>query len=207
MADVARGTRGTGTAQRILDAAEALVQRRGFNAFSYGDVASQLGVTTASLHYHFRGKAALGEALIARYADRFATALEEIEAAQTPAAQRLRAYALLYADVLRGGRMCLCGILAAEYATLPESMHDAVVGFFDANIRWLAAVLSAGRADGELSFAGDAEPAAATLLAGLEGAMLVARPYDEPERFESAARRLLDALFPSPGGAGEPLAD
>ena len=43
--------------------AERLVQSRGFNGFSYADVASELGVTKASLHYHYPGKAELGEAL------------------------------------------------------------------------------------------------------------------------------------------------
>ena len=50
------------------------MQVRGFNGFSYADIASELGITKASLHYHFPGKAELGEALIERYADRFAGA-------------------------------------------------------------------------------------------------------------------------------------
>lgn len=49
-------------AERILDVAERLVQQRGFNGFSYRDVAAELGITTARLHYHFRGKGELGEA-------------------------------------------------------------------------------------------------------------------------------------------------
>jgi len=49
----------TDTATRMLDSAEELVQRRGFNGFSYADVAGDLGVTKASLHYHFRSKAEL----------------------------------------------------------------------------------------------------------------------------------------------------
>ena len=52
------------TPSRILDVSERLVQQRGFNGFSYADVAAELGVTKASLHYHFPGKAELGEALI-----------------------------------------------------------------------------------------------------------------------------------------------
>ena len=51
----------TGTAERILDVAEALVQSRGFNGFSYADVAEELQITKAGLHYHFPGKAELGE--------------------------------------------------------------------------------------------------------------------------------------------------
>ncbi len=58
----------TKTATRILDVAERLVQTRGFNGFSYADIAAELHITKASLHYHFASKAELGEALILRYA-------------------------------------------------------------------------------------------------------------------------------------------
>ncbi len=51
--------RGEETQTRVLDIAERLAQTRGFNGFSYADVASELGVTTAALHYHFAGKADL----------------------------------------------------------------------------------------------------------------------------------------------------
>ena len=59
------------TAARILDVAERLVQLRGFNGFSYADIAAELHITKASLHYHYAGKAELGRALIERYAERF----------------------------------------------------------------------------------------------------------------------------------------
>ncbi|HYJ60944.1 MAG TPA: helix-turn-helix domain-containing protein, partial [Actinomycetota bacterium] len=68
------------TATRILDVAERLVQERGYNGFSYADVAGEVGVTTAALHYHFPGKAELGDALIARYAARFGEALAALDA-------------------------------------------------------------------------------------------------------------------------------
>src|SRR5512145_2923851 len=87
----------TDTATRILDVAEQLVQTRGFNGFSYADVAAELDITTASLHYHFAGKAELGEALIDRYAERFNAALAAIEARPDPAPAKLAAYADLYA--------------------------------------------------------------------------------------------------------------
>jgi TetR/AcrR family transcriptional regulator, transcriptional repressor for nem operon len=179
------------TASRILDCAEALVQVRGFNGFSYADVAAQLEVTKASLHYHFAGKAELGSALIARYAGRFNAALAEIDACGDDAPAKLTAYALLYADVLRARRMCLCGMLAAEYQTLPEAMREAVIGFFDGNEAWVEGVLAEGRAAGTLTFTGGPRDAAQLIVSALEGAMLIARPYGDVERFETAARGLL----------------
>ena len=179
------------TATRILDSAESLVQVRGFNGFSYADVAAELAVTKASLHYHFPGKAELGRALIARYATRFNAALAGIDASGADAPTMLSAYARLYADVLRGQRMCLCGMLAAEYQTLPEPMREAVLGFFDENEAWVERVLIQGRDEGTLAFAGEPREAARLIVSALEGAMLVARPYGDVERFEAAADRLL----------------
>ena len=182
---------GTGTTTRILDSAESLVQVRGFNGFSYGDVATELGITRAALHYHFPGKAELGRALIVRYATRFNAALAGIDASGADAPTMLGAYARLYADVLRGQRMCLCGMLAAEYQTLPEPMREAVLGFFDENETWVERVLIRGRDEGTLAFAGEPREAARLIVSALEGAMLVARPYGDVERFEAAADRLL----------------
>jgi TetR/AcrR family transcriptional regulator, transcriptional repressor for nem operon len=182
------------TASEILDVAERLVQVRGFNGFSYGDVAAELDVTPAALHYHFAGKAELGDALIRRYAARFAEALAEIDERGIGAPAKLEAYTSLYLEVLRNERLCLCGMLAADYQTLPPLMRDAVVRFFDDNEVWLARVLEQGKADGTLHYPGSAAETAQLIVGGLEGAMLVARPYGDTARFEAAAKHLLASV-------------
>ena len=189
------------TPSLILDVAERLVQTRGFNDFSYADVATELGLTRAALHYHYAGKAELGEALIARYRERFAEALAVVDAEVDDAPAKLDAYAGLYRDVLRGRRMCLCGMLAAEYQTLPKPMQDTVIRFFDDNETWISGVLEQGRTDGTLEFVGPSRETAQMIVSGLEGAMLVARPYDDIARFEAAAVRVLAGLAPRDDGA------
>lgn len=185
------GRADAGTKARILDIAERLVQVCGFNGFSYGDVAAELGITRAALHYHFASKAELGEALIDRYAARFGQALDDLAAGPASAPDLLHGYARLYRDMLRRERMCLCGMLAAEYQTLPAPMRAAVVRFLDHSEAWLAAVLEQGAAAGSVQLTGTARDTARMIVGGLEGAMLVARPYGDVERFDAAAARLL----------------
>jgi len=182
------------TSQRILDIAERLVQTRGFNGFSYADIAEALKVTKASLHYHFPAKADLGKELIERYERNFVAALEAIDASARDAPERLARYAALYEGVLKGDRMCLCGMLAAEYATLPKPMREPMRHFFDANEHWLVRVLQEGRKQKTLLFSGSPSEAAQTLVGGLEGAMMIARAYGDPARFSAVAERLLEDL-------------
>lgn len=186
------------TRSQILDVAERLVQGRGFNGFSYADVARELGLTKPALHYHFAGKAELGEALISRYSERFTAALAEIDANVDEAPAKLDAYANLYLDVLRHERMCLCGMLAAEYQTLPEAMTDTVIRFFDDNEAWLAGVLEQGRQDGTLQFVDAPTDAARMMIGVFEGALLVAWPYGDITRFQATVAHLLaDLTAPS----------
>lgn len=183
----------TSTSDHILDVAERLAQTRGFNGFSYADIAREVGVTKAALHYHFAGKAELGLALVDRYIRRFATALTELDA-EPDGAHRLAGYVGLYRQVLDRDRMCLCGMLAAEHETLPPAMRDAVDDFFRTNEAWLATTLEAGRSDGSLRFGAPAPEMAQAVIAGLEGAMLIARLRHDRQVFDAAARRLVGHL-------------
>ena len=187
-----------GTTDEILDAAEHLVQTRGYNGFSYADVAAVVGVTTASLHYHFPAKSDLGRALVERYTRAFGAALESIGARERTARTRLRAYAALYVDVLERDRMCLCGMLAAEVSTLPEAMQRALRAFFDANEAWLTGVFADGRRAKEIAFRGEPRDAARLWTSALEGSLLLARSYGDVARLKTAVERLLEDLSAPP---------
>ena len=180
--------------RRILDIAQELVQKRGFNAFSYADIAAQLNVTKASLHYHFPSKADLGARLIERYHTEFLSALETIEKTAANEIECLERYIKIYESVLSEGRMCLCGMMAADFETLPSRMQGALQNFFSANETWLTRILSSGRDRKHLSFSDMPGDLAHALTGALEGAMLLARSDGRSERFAVTTRLILDRL-------------
>jgi TetR/AcrR family transcriptional repressor of nem operon len=168
---------------------------RGYNGFSYADISSELRIRNASIHYHFPSKTDLGRRLVARYRENFMAALAALETQTTDARRRLRTYVGFWSQVLRDrDRMCLCGMMAADIATLPKAVRAEIKQFFEENEAWLVRVLSAGRKAKTLRLAGSPEVEARLLTMGLEGAMLVARSYGEPRRFEEIATRLLQGL-------------
>jgi TetR/AcrR family transcriptional repressor of nem operon len=187
------------TADKILNVAEKLVQLRGFNAFSYQDVSKAVGIRKASLHYHFATKADLGVALVGRYRESFLEALRDIEEGTSDPGRRLERYVALYGSVLKKKRMCMCGMLATDAATLPRAMRDSVAGFFEENVAWLARVLQDGRKRKELVFDGTPQSTAAFFVSSLEGAMLVAHGSGRYGTFDDAADRLLATVARRPG--------
>lgn len=166
----------TASAERIVDAGEALIQRLGYNGFSYEDVAQIVGIRKPSIHHHFPTKIELGVVVAQRYTHRFRQALLQIEGTQARAPERLRAYAQLFeATYAENRRLCVCGMLGAESDSLPDEINAEVRRFFEINVAWLASVLAEGQAAGSLQAGLAAQEWAETILATLEGAMLVGR--------------------------------
>lgn len=173
-------------AEEILDSAEGLARNRGFNGFSFRDLANEVGIKSASVHYHFPTKADLGRAITRRYADRFLTHLGDPEdPASTPEALLQRYVAAIRHALVMEERMCLCGMLGAEIATLPEIVAQEVRDFFARNIDWLIAVLWRLRGpDFEREIL---RQEAQCIIAALQGAMMLARSLDRVEVFDEVA--------------------
>lgn len=179
------------TRDAILDSAQRLVQQRGYNGFSYADIADEVGIRKASLHHHFPTKAELGLALVARYTTEFLAALDEIEAGRSKADTKLTRYAALYRTTLVSNRMCLCGMLATEALTLDAALLPKLKHFFDRNVAWIAALLTTGKAEGRFAFSGTAADHARIVFSVLQGALMLARSTGDVTGFDRTISLLL----------------
>jgi len=187
------------TRDTVLDVAQELLQTRGFNAFSFHDVAERVKIKTASIHYYFPTKIDLCLALIARQRDEVKAALDRIDAEVHEPTKKLARYVTLFRSTLEmGNRMCLCGMLAADFETLDPLVAEKLRLSFEDHEIWLKRVFMEGKRIGKLDFAGSPRNEARLLLSCLEGAMLVARTFEDLSRFDSSARSLLSRLRPRP---------
>lgn len=178
----------TSKAEEIMDVAEDLARSHGYNAFSFRDLATRVGIKSASVHYHFPTKADLGAALARRYTDRFIEALNGAIEPTDTALEIIQRYAAAYHRALvEDGRMCLCGLFAAEVDTLPEPVVGEVKRFFEVNINWLKDAL---RRDPQVRSEEDLAADATFILTMLQGAMLVGRSLDQPD----AVLRMMEKL-------------
>ncbi len=165
-------------AHRIVDVAEHLIQQKGYNGFSYDDIAQQVGLKKPSIHHHFPTKANLVTMVVERYTFRFAQLLKEIEEKNVLAIKKLDAYIELFSNTFATNRrLCVCGMLGAESDVLPPEIQEAVAKFFELNRVWLTHVFAQGMKNKEFRMELNANEQALYLLSALEGAMIVGRGF------------------------------
>ncbi len=170
---------------RILAAAEKRVRAVGFNAVSFRDLATDVGVKSSSVHYHFPQKEDLGEDLVKRYSDRFMALLDQIDIEDVGPHKALEAFVALYGDALVVGQcVCLCAILGSESNSLPPRVNAAIRAFFEANIAWLEQIQARLAAS-------DTVMTPIEIVSALEGAMIVSTALDSRGPFEATAQRIL----------------
>ena len=156
---------------RILAAAEKRVRAGGFAETSFRDIATDVGVKSASIHYHFPTKADLGVALVAAYTECFAENLVSID--QSDLAAAFDVYAALYDKALvLDEAICLCAIMGAEAIGLPRDINEKTKAFFRINVEWLSGLFMAHGHERQLALA-------QLVVTSLEGAIIVASASED----------------------------
>ena len=167
--------------EAILEAARKAAQSHGYGGLNFRDLAAQVGVKSASVHYHFPTKADLGAAVAKRYWKDTAQVLETLLTDSSEPAQALRDYPGIFRKSLQDdNRLCLCSFMAAEYDDLPDAVKTEVQAFSDVNVAWIEKVLrAAGMEDARL-----AQHRARAIFAAIAGAQLVARSRSDIALFD-----------------------
>lgn len=193
-----KGRTPSATAEQILDLAETLIQTRSYSAFSYQDVSDALGLTKASIHYHFPSKAELGVAVVDRYAARFAAALAALDQDKAKSSMALLDfYVQPYLQFAKtADRICLCGALAGEMLALPPEMRRRVERFFTTHHAWLAGILERGVQRGEFTLPAPATKTARLVFSALQGALLVKRTTGDMAQVKDVIAVLKAELTP-----------
>lgn len=184
------------TANRILDTAQHLIVTRGYNAFSYADIAEVVGISKPSIHFHFATKAELVRQLLLRYREQVKLSLEQVSVQLPDALARLRAYAGYWENCIRENTapFCLCAMLASELLSLPPEVAAEVKLYFGDLAAWLAGTLDQGAAQDRLRLPRGAAVEAESFMASAHGAMLSARVYGNADVFARIVGEAIDGL-------------
>jgi AcrR family transcriptional regulator len=179
----------------ILNMAEALLQDKGFNGFSYAHIASELGVKNAAIHYHFPTKEDLGRAVVKRYRDRFQLWINNSRVKNLSPEKKLDWFLSIYTDLRADqGKVCLVGSMEAEFNSIPEGLQTEVEALHTELLVWLQATLKEGQDAGVFRFHGNSASKAALILSSLQGALQMARAFGTKKFWDVVEQLKLDLL-------------
>jgi TetR/AcrR family transcriptional repressor of nem operon len=143
------------TAEKIVRAARDLIMTRGYNGFSYADIAEAVGIRKASIHHHFPAKSDLAKAVVEETRAVIRAQTEMLATADPDAGDQLRSYAGYWERCIadNSAPFCVAGMLAAELPSLPADLAAAVRAHFADLTGWLTGLLKLGVRQGSVTIA------------------------------------------------------
>jgi TetR/AcrR family transcriptional repressor of nem operon len=191
--------------EKILDAAQALIELRGYSALGVAEICKAAGVPKGSFYYFFESKEVLALAVIDEHWAVQRRDWERILRSDAPPLQRLQQ---LFEETEAGQRAgqqscgtvsgCLFGNLTLELSNQTELIRGRLQEIFDKQVDMVDRVITEAQQQDDVCVA-DTHQAARSVVAQLEGQVLFAKLYNNPQRLEtlwSNCLALLDARVP-----------
>ena len=182
--------KGERTRARIVEEAAALIHERGVAGTTLEDVKAAAGVSGSQLYHYFPDKDELVQAVIDYQADTIVSHHRHaLSGANGVEAWRNMVITAAKLTEAKGG--CPLGSLGGQLAESDPEARALIAAGFD---QWAAAIgdgLRSLHADGKLPPGIDPDDLAITLLATLEGGLLLAQVHRDSRPFETAVDTLL----------------
>lgn len=175
--------------RKILDAAQSLIELRGYSALGVAEICKAAGVPKGSFYYFFDSKEALALAVLdEHWAGQRKDWARVLGDTTVPPLSRLRRlFEETEAAQLAGQRDCgtvsgcMFGNLSLEMSNQTEAVRQRLQEIFDAQVGMVEKVVAEARARGEVGVA-DVADAARSVVAQLEGQVLFAKLYNNTGR-------------------------
>ena len=182
--------KGARTRARIVEEAATLIHERGVAGTTLEDVKVAAEVSGSQMYHYFPDKDELVQAVIDHHTDGIVSRNRQVlGTADGVEAWRKMVIAAAKRTKAKGG--CALGSLVGQLAETDPEARTLIASGFD---QWAAAIgdgLRALQAEGKVPFNLDPDDLAITLLATLEGGLLLAQAQRSTHPFETAVNTLL----------------
>ena len=183
------------TREKIMELGENLICTKGYNAFSYQDISSELGIKNAAIHYYFPSKEDLGTRIVKTNIQRFEEMVENMHTRGFDEWKQLEAFIKIYVKSHREKKLCIIGSLGTDFNTLNVTTKSELQKMTEIILEWLTGILSTGKEKGIFAFHGDAQNKALMIFSSLVSSLQLTRIIDDLD-CKSFYQQIVDDLRP-----------
>lgn len=186
----------TDTREKIIALATTLIETKGYNGFSYQDIADSLNIKKASIHYHFPAKEDLGLAVFQAFESEIHKYIGKFDFEKLSATEKMAGYFQYHSDMTMDncGQISCIGAVTSEWNVLPEKLRAWVDGFNKWHVEFIVSILKEGVEKGEFKSLGSLEEQAMCVIATTKGALLMAREGHSLEMYQSITNQVMRSL-------------
>ncbi|TPG38444.1 TetR/AcrR family transcriptional regulator [Flavobacterium pectinovorum] len=181
------------TREVIIDKADQFIRDKGYNAFSFKDISNDIGIKTASIHYHFPTKSDLGVATIKEHIARYEGLKQNV--ANASPLTKLEAFLAVHTQIKYENKVCIVGSLATDLNTLDESIKDELKIFAQLIIDWITEILTEGLEQKIFDFQMAPRTKAIMIITNMVAIVQLSRLTDQND-FELVKQTILTELRP-----------
>ncbi|MEV5544308.1 TetR/AcrR family transcriptional regulator [Saccharopolyspora shandongensis] len=177
--------------EKILSAAQSLIELRGYSALGVAEICKTAGVPKGSFYYFFDSKEALALAVID---EQWATQQRDWTRILNNGAEPLRRLRQLFEETEAGQRAgqqscgtvsgCMFGNLTLEMSNQTEAVRKRLQEIFDAQVEMVDSAITEALERGEVTVT-DTRVAARSVVAQLEGQVLFAKLYNNASQLRA----------------------
>ena len=169
------------TREKIIELGENLIRSKGYNAFSYQDISSELGIKNAAVHYYFPSKENLGTSIVKTNIQRFEEMIENMHNRSFDELHQIDTFIKIYIKSHREQKLCIVGSLGPDFNTLSDTTKSELKRMTEIIVKWLTEILAAGKTKGVFSFKEDPHSKALLFLSSLVASLQLARIVDKAD--------------------------
>lgn len=183
------------TREKILELGENLIRTRGYNAFSYQDISTELGIKNAAVHYYFPSKENLGTSVVKTNIQRFDEMVDNMHSRKFDEWQQIETFIKIYVKSHREQKKCLVGSLSPDYSTLNETTKTELKRMIEIILKWLTELLEKGKTKNVFAFNDDPASKALSIFSSLVASLQLSGIIDKID-YRSFYQSILDDLKP-----------
>ncbi len=169
------------TKRDIVRSAERIMRKKSYNSFSYKDLADELGIKKASIHYHYETKQVLGVAIVQNYRSRIEYLTKKMISSESDPIKKLNIFLNFFRESRKIDELCPLGIFGVEYNTVPLEIQSEVKSLFTYVNKLLVETLDIGKSTGVFNFDLPSAQLAVVISTLVEGSLVLSRITSDEE--------------------------
>lgn len=181
------------TKARAIVEARSLIQRVGYNGFSFQHLADALGIKKPSLYVHFESKEDLGKVLIEDIRRTFLEWTETVSVFE-PDAQLGALFERFFKYTCDEKKVCPLSAMIGDLNSLPKGMKSALEDLYETRRSWVKEVIKKGQAQKIFRKDQSAEELTNLVMAIGLGAQFTARISGKSDLIKELKARTLDII-------------